>query len=133
VLEKATSVEVLQAFRAIGQLCDLAQYTDDQVWAAIQKQRGESEAEEEPGDLKWPEWEVLSSANPSLNSMNLRLRAVAPPKGFEQYFTRAVLAERLREVQALTGFARIDSPGDTGEAADVPKDRVAPLSRSDPV
>lgn len=37
VLEKATSLDVLKAFRLIGQLKDLSKYTDDQIWAAIQK------------------------------------------------------------------------------------------------
>jgi hypothetical protein len=39
VLEKTVSLEVLQAFRAIGQLSDFAEYTDEQVWEAIQKQK----------------------------------------------------------------------------------------------
>ena len=42
VLEKATSLDVLKAFRLIGQLKDLSKYNDDQIWAAIQ--------EEESGD-----------------------------------------------------------------------------------
>jgi hypothetical protein len=39
VLEKATSLDVLKAFRLIGQLKDLSKYTDDQIWTAIQNRR----------------------------------------------------------------------------------------------
>ena len=37
VLDKAVSLEVLKAFRLIGQLKDLSKYGDDQIWEAIQK------------------------------------------------------------------------------------------------
>lgn len=43
-----------------------------------------------------------------------------------------VLVERLREVRALIGFTRIESPGDLADVEDFPRDRVAPLSRKAP-
>ncbi len=42
------------------------------------------------------------------------------PKGYEHFFERVVLAERLREVHALLGFTRIESPRDWGEVEDIP-------------
>ena len=43
-----------------------------------------------------------------------------------------VLAERLREVRALVGFTRIDSPGNFNDIEDIPKDRRASISRHPP-
>ena len=45
---------------------------------------------------------------------------------------KVVLAERLREVRALTGFTRIESPGDYTELGDFPKEQRVRLSRKDP-
>ena len=45
---------------------------------------------------------------------------------------QVVLAERLREVRALVGFTRIESPGDLADVEDFPRDRVAPLTRKQP-
>ena len=61
------------------------------------------------------------------------MREVKPPKGFENYIEKVVLVERLREVRALIGFTRIESPGDFESIADIPDEQRAPLSRRDPL
>ena len=38
-LDKATSLEILQAFRQIGQLKEFAEYSDVDIWEAVQKKR----------------------------------------------------------------------------------------------
>ena len=43
-----------------------------------------------------------------------------------------MLAERLREVRALIGFTRIESPGDYTELGDFPREQRVPLSRTTP-
>lgn len=61
VLGKATSIEILSAFRQIGQLKDFSKYNDQQIWQAIQKKNeGGVEGAESPNDLKSPEWKVFS-------------------------------------------------------------------------
>jgi hypothetical protein len=56
-------------------------------------------------------------------------KKVGVPSGFEPTITRVLLLERLREVNALLGFTRIESPDEgTGDAA-APR---APLGRSAP-
>jgi len=58
---------------------------------------------------------------------------VAAPSAFASQIERVVLVERLREVKTLTGFTRIDSPG---EGLDVDTEdeirTIAPLSRHNP-
>src|SRR5262249_16793545 len=76
VLEKATSIDVLKAFRLIGQLKDLTKYGDEQIWAAVQKKfQGVAEVATDPDDLKSPEWTVFSNPANSKPSRNFKLRA----------------------------------------------------------
>jgi hypothetical protein len=54
---------------------------------------------------------------------------VDPPQGFAACISEVVLVERLREVRALVGFTRIDSPGDFDTGVEISTERRAPLSR----
>lgn len=133
VLEKATSVEVLAAFRGIGQLKEFAKFTDTEIWAQMQQKRlAIASIADEPQDIKSPEWQIFAAADTNLNSADFWLTPVAPPLGYEAYFTKVVLVERLREVRALVGFTRIESPGDFAETGELPEDYWAPLSRQEP-
>lgn len=133
VLDKATSLEVLKAFRLIGKLKDFAKYDDDQIWTAIQKKiEGNQEEIEDPDDLKSPEWKVFSNPNSAKESRTFKLRAVDPPTDFAKYFEKIVLVEKLREVKALAGFTRIMSPRDFDSPAELPPEQRAKISRKDP-
>jgi hypothetical protein len=133
ILGKASSPEVLKAFRQIGQVKDLATYSDDQVWEAIRKKtEGTGEAVDDPDDLKSPEWRVFSNPAKAKESRSFKLRPVDPPTGFTKHFDKIVLVEKLREVRALVGFTRIMSPRDFDSAADLPPERRARPSRKDP-
>ncbi|HTE21289.1 MAG TPA: DUF1998 domain-containing protein, partial [Armatimonadota bacterium] len=133
-LEKAVSREVLAAFKAIGQLRPFAAFSDDEVWTAIEAKRagGDTAAEEDRVDLKAPEWAVFSCPDPSLNSNDFMLTAVGVPAPYGSLLSQVVLVERLREVRALMGFTRLESPGDFGEQVEVPPEQRAPLSRRPP-
>ena len=133
VLDKATSLEVLKAFRMIGELKDFNKYTDDQLWAAIQKKiQGIGEEVEDPDDLKSPEWKVVSNPTKAKEGRTFKLRIVDPPTDFTKYFEKIVLVEKLREVRALVGFTRLMSPRDFDNAADVPLEQRAKISRKAP-
>lgn len=133
VLEKAASLDVLQAFRQIGQLKDLNKYTDDQIWRKLQeKKEGTAEASEDPDDLKSPEWKVFSNPTTAKEGRTFKLCPVDPPQDFTRYFKKIVLVEKLREVRALVGFTRIMSPRDFDNPADLPEERRAAISRKTP-
>lgn len=133
VLEKAQSREVVSAFRAIGQLKDFGQYSDEDVWQAVEtKRQGDEQGTEEPNDLKSPEWAVFSDPSSAQESKFFRLRPVDPPDDFLKCFEKIVLAEKLREVRALIGFTRIESPRDFDSPLEVPPERRMRLSRRDP-
>jgi hypothetical protein len=133
VLEKAQSQEVVAAFRAIGQLKDFGKYTDAEVWAAVERKRqGGGQADAEPSDLKLPEWGVFSDPASAQEGKFFKLRVVEPPDDFAKYFEKVVLVEKLREVRALIGFTRIESPRDFDSPFDVPPERRMRLSRREP-
>jgi hypothetical protein len=139
VLEKAQSKEVVTAFRAIGQLKDFGptspagKYTDEDIWQAVERKRqGGEQTDAEPSDLKSPEWAVFSDPASAPEGKLFRLRAVEPPDDFARYFEKVVLVEKLREVRALIGFTRIESPRDFDTPFDLPPERRARLSRLDP-
>ncbi len=64
--------------------------------------------------------------------MKSALKVAAPPKRYANYFEKIVLAERLREVRALVGFTRIESPSDYDNPAAFPENQRARLSRTPP-
>ena len=133
VLEKAATIEVLKAFRDIGQLKDLSKYTDDQIWQKLEeKKAGTASEDEDPDDLKSPEWKVFTNPANAKESRTFKLRIVDPPADFTSYFDKIVLVEKLREVRALVGFTRIMSPRDFDNPADLPENRRAEISRKKP-
>lgn len=126
VLGNVTSREVLAAFRGIGQLDVFKGVEDDELMASIELRRSEAVDEDRVEDLKLPEWEVLT-ADLLPQAPQLTARAVPVPEGWESFIERVVLVERLREVQALLGFTRIESPyEEEGEERRVPLARGTP-------
>jgi hypothetical protein len=113
---------------------DFVGYSDAAIWQAIEKRRARQQdgANDDPSDLKQPEWEKLSHPESHTPAKDFRLRAVPAPNGFEALLARVVLVERLREVRALLGFTRIDAPGELGAGPDAGQSRRMPLSRRPP-
>jgi hypothetical protein len=133
VLEKATSPDVLAAFRAIGQLKEFSKYPDSKIWEAIQKKQAGGEGDgNEPTDIKSPEWAAFSNPASAPQTRQFKLKAVDPPEGYTSFFEQIVLVQRLREVRGLIGFTRIESPRDFDSPFDLPNEKRAPLSRQNP-
>ncbi|MCI0338416.1 MAG: DUF1998 domain-containing protein [Acidobacteria bacterium] len=113
-----------------GQLTDLTDYSIHEIWAEVEKKKSVQQVEEEQPDLKEPEWAVFSDPDPTKNTSDFELTKAAPPKGYDEYFEKVVLINRLREVTALMGFTRILSPADFMETMEeIP---TAPISRQSP-
>jgi hypothetical protein len=135
VLGKTPNLEMLQflfsTMQARGDFQEFIKYSIEDIWKTIEAiQQGQDS--NNPQDLKTPEWEVFSLSVPTQNSPDFQLRSVAPPIGHEPYFSKTVLVERLREVRALIGFTRIQSPGDFEGTRNIPTKYRAPLSRTTP-
>ena len=118
--------------RAMGNLRGLDEYSDDEVWAAIDAKRKGTVESDSDADLKTPEWNVFSAADPANNTRDFKLVPVAPPVSYENLFEKVVRVGRLREVRALVAFTRIESPGDYTDASEIPDHLKAPISRGPP-
>jgi len=119
---------VVKTLRRSAQLPGIDAFTGDQVWAAIQDRRGGG-VDEEQSDLKGPEWDVLTSPAPPTDYPYFMSKKTDVPKGFEKHLMRVLLLERLREVNALLGFTRIEAPDEGGGAERAPR---APIGRAAP-
>ncbi len=119
---------VVKTLKKSAQLPGIEAFDGDQVWAGIEAHRNGSDEDQE-FDLKGPEWDVLTASTPPTDYPFFMSKEVNVPAGFEPYVARVLLLERLREVNALLGFTRVESPTEGGD------DRAprAPVSRGAPV
>ncbi len=129
-LRDIPSLEVAKYVTAPSRMPVLAEFTVDQIWAAIEEHRKEgSGTDGEERDLKIAEWQILTENPAPVATKDFLVTRVAPPAGFAEFFEETVLLERLREVRALVAFTRIESKGDFADAAYVDDGRETPLSR----
>lgn len=113
-----SEVEVKPTIKAIiksGSLPGIENFDYKDIWQAIVAKREESSDEEAVGemDIKQPEWRLLTSPNPPSNWPHFLGRRVTPPSAFADKISNVLLLERLREVNALIGFTRIEAPEET--------------------
>jgi hypothetical protein len=89
------------------------------IWVVIQSIRaGTASDSVSVADIKGPEWEVLIDPNPPTDWPHFLSKRVKVPPQFERQIAGVLLLERLREVNALLGFTRVDAPEETANAAD---------------
>ena len=109
-IEKVDAIEKLSSLIEMGMFPSLESFAADEVWTAIQKQRGEVETDDI--DLRWPEWLAFRDpASASSDKAELFLQPGTVPEDFKGKISRLVLARKLLEVRALVGFTRIDTVG----------------------
>ncbi len=134
VLEKVQNEQNIELLQQVTtKLRDFAEYEPAEIWRAVQAKKATVPDEVgDPSDLKTPEWEVFTDPGSAETSRDFQLRVVAPPKRYAAYFEKVVLAERLREVRALVGFTRIESPSDYENPAAFPEAQRAKLARKKP-
>ena len=131
-LEEITERAVFDALiRRDPRLSRLTAYPDDDVWSAITDHRsgagttGGDDDDQGQLDILGPEWHQFTHPDAAPASDDFLITATDPPDGFEGRIERVVLAERLREVVALTGFTRLSAPDEN-------VDNIARLSRRPP-
>lgn len=113
--EAAVAVAV-KMLKKTGALPGIDKYPALDIWAAIKAHRngGDQETVGE-ADIKGPEWEVLTAANPPADYPHFMSKKVGIPTGFENRIARVLLLERLREVNALLGFTRVEAPEESSD------------------
>lgn len=107
-------------------------YEAQEIYEAIERRRqGETgDAIVTEGDIKSPEWDVLVSPNPPTDWPHFLSVPAKKPDRYEDSIHSILLLERLREVNALVGFTRVEAPEEFMSDDERPK--MASLSRTPP-
>ncbi len=131
VLQKAKSPEIVEYLAGEGKLGKLAGHGAAEIFAAVEKRRS-GEGSDEPADLKVPEWEAFTRLDPKQQTSDFELAEVRVPTSLAGVLGRVVLAKRIREVTALLGFTRLESPRDYSGVGDASGPKRMALSRKPP-
>ena len=114
-------------------LPELEKYDPAVVWKAILEKREHSGAQIiiKADDVKIPEWDVLISLSPPKDWPNFSSTPTPVPPQYSSKISDVLLLDRLRKVNALVGYTRIEA---TNEFAD-PNEQVhrAPISKGTPI
>lgn len=102
---------VVRTLKKTNAFPEIDKHSSAVIWAAIEAIRaGETQSHVSKTDIKGPEWEVLTDPSPPTDWPHFLSKPVGIPKGFESQISSVLLLERLREVNALLGFTRVDAP-----------------------
>lgn len=133
ILRVVNSPEILTAFRLTNQISgELADYDDAAILASI---RAFEESQSRPQslsapDIKLPEYEIFCQGDTTSRNRDFQTRRVQLKKDWSPLrIIDVVLVERLREVQAMVGFARLDAVGELTDPDQQVLVRAAPLAR----
>jgi hypothetical protein len=121
----------IKVLKKKGLLPGIEKYTNAEVWEAIERKRaGGGKEVVTDADIKGPEWKVLIDENPPTDYPHFMSSPVDPPPSYADSITQVLLLERLREVNALVGFTRVEAPETGGD--DDQQAAMADLSSSKP-
>lgn len=133
VLQHIAEVRDIDLLRKMGQLIAFAGIPTDRILQAIQARRQPLQSGADGyNDLKTEEWLVLRDPTHARMGPDFTLRRVDVPSKYRHLIEDVVLVERLREVRAMVGFTRLESPGEYTEIDEMPAEQRAPISRHSP-
>lgn len=134
--EDATSEDevktICKTLKKSGQLPGIDKLDPKDLWKAIFARKSGTTQTEVVGndDIKRPEWTVLTHPNPPTDWPHfLSERVDAPPK-YNYLMPEVLLLKRLREVNALVGYTRVEAPEETDDPDERPP--MADLCRGVP-
>lgn len=133
-LSRVEKIDELAYMEKWGKLKAFAEFSLSDLWNVIDKRRSAdiSDQNDENMNLLTPEWTAFISPETQNQTPDFRLKSVHPPHKYKDVFSQVVLVERLREVRALAGFTRIDSPGEMAESDEEEIQAISPISRKKP-
>jgi len=112
---------VVKTLKKTGALPGIDKHSTAAIWAAIEAIRsGETQAQVSDANIKGPEWEVLTDLSPPTDWPHFLSEFVPVPKDFEERISSVLLLKRLREVNALLGFTRVEAPEESGNPDEGP-------------
>lgn len=123
-LEEIESLEetkiTLKVLARKGLAPDLARYSAEDLWRVIGDRQSGVTAALSHSDIKAPEWDALTRSDPLKDFPHFMSSKASPPKGFENQIESVLLLERLREVNALVGFTRVEAPEEGADESEQP-------------
>lgn len=110
----------------------IERHSVEDIWKAIEEKRSGagSATPIAEGDIKRPEWNVLTAVNPPTDWPHFLSKKVDVPPAYVGRFSDVLLLERLREVNALIGYTRVEAPEEASDPDERPP--MADLSRHAP-
>ena len=134
-LQEASSVEevgfISKTLRKGGLLPGIDSFEPTDLWKAIQKRKsGEIKDSIDSDDIKRPEWDVLTHPNPPTDWPHFLSEQTESPGKYASIVERVLLLKRLREVNALIGYTRVEAPEETADPDERPP--MADLCRGQP-
>jgi hypothetical protein len=113
-LAKVDSVERLRQGIEGGFLPQLERFEPEKVFEALQRRREQAERRPTALDIRREEFAALRAIPDAARAAEREFQTehVDAPDAFRELIERVVIVRRLREVRAIGGFTRIDSPFD---------------------
>ncbi len=128
IVSVQTDADVLAAIVAgMPAMHALRQLSPDQLWAAVEEERARRAAAEQdaaPVGLLDAEWELFCHPTTTQHDPDFLAVPTPTPADYTRLLTQVVQVKRLREVQALLGFTRVEAPAQ----GDLAPDRRVSLS-----
>lgn len=134
--EDATSEDevkiICNTLKKSGQLPGIDKLSPKDLWNAISARKSGTAQTEVVGsdDIKRPEWTVLTHPNPPTDWPHFLSERVDAPVKYSKLIPEILLLKRLREVNALIGYTRVEAPEETDDPDDRPP--MADLCRGVP-
>lgn len=122
---------IVKTLSKSSSLPGIDKFLSEEIWQAIQDRKDGKQTEIIwEGDIKGPEWDVLVSPSPPTDWPHFLSSKVARPDAFKNVIDSVLLLERLREVNALIGYTRVEAPEESADEDERPP--MADLCRGNP-
>jgi hypothetical protein len=134
--EDATSEDevkiICKILKKSGQVLGIDKLDPKDLWEAISARKSGTAQTEVVGndDIKRPEWAVLTHPNPPTDWPHFLSERVDAPATYSKLIPEVLLLKRLREVNALIGYTRVEAPEETDDPDERPP--MADLCRGVP-
>lgn len=118
---------VLKTLKTGSNLPGIEKFSASEVWKQIETKKSGKIVELKESDIKRPEWSALIDPNTASDFPSFMTSVAGVPSGLEDKIESVLLLERLREVNALVGFTRVEAPEESDDLDERPP--MAELSR----
>ncbi len=109
-LGRVDDVGELAMLRKFDQLKGATRFGDDEIFAVIEARKSGATGPADTEDMKGPEWEVLTDPASAPSGPDFMVTMGEVPEGWGDFLEPTVLVEKIREVNALIGFTRLEAP-----------------------